>query len=58
MKSPLFVAILIVFVLTQCALFNADAVSCKCPKMLRPSCGADGKDYNHPCLAECAGTVS
>ena len=29
---------------------------CICTRELRPMCGKDGRDYNNPCLAECAGT--
>ena len=28
---------------------------CRCPRILRPVCGENGKEYNNECLAKCEG---
>ncbi len=36
---------------------SSKSKACKCPRRLEPVCGKDGKDYTHPCYAECEGMV-
>lgn len=58
MRSPSLIIFLVLILTIHLSRCNGeDEKRCKCPKMLQFACGADGKDYNHPCLAECAGTV-